>query len=622
MSFTDRDNITRQIRDAVDIVALIEGYVSLKRVGGRFKGLCPFHQEKTPSFHVNPLLQTFYCFGCQAGGDIFKFIQLKENVGFVEARRILADRAGISLEQESRASAGGPGKSDLAKVNEWAQRFFRRNYLDPSAGQQAREYVDHRGISTEMAEAFGLGLAVNSFDSLIRQAGQSRVDMKLLVAAGLAKERQQGGYYDTFRHRLMFPIVDAAGRIIGFGGRTLGDDPAKYLNTPATPLFDKGSQLFGLDRARHAIGEAGRVIVVEGYTDCMMCHQFGFRETVATLGTAMTDAHAAMLRRYTDRVILLFDSDEAGKRAADRALSVTLGVGLDVYLTRVPDGKDPCDYLLSAGKSGFECVLKGAVGALESKWQQVAREYDASASGPGRRRAIEAFLKDLSIWTSQGAVDAIQQGLLLNQLSRVLSLPADVLYAEMQRLSRRSGATASGGASGAAPRRDGVTRSTSDEQEALKQIIEVLLNEPHRYEEVAECFDPSAISDPALASIGRALAEMLGNNGSEGFRVDDFHGRFESPEYGRRISELQVRGERRGGYAVVIAGAKRCLESVRRVRQAAALTEQLKHAGRAGGESTADSASLDEDARLLALAEAAKNPHFAPVGARRRFLEG
>ena len=448
---------TRQIRDGVDIVDLVGGYVTLKRAGANFKGLCPFHQEKTPSFNVHPARQSFKCFGCGAGGDVFTFVQLRENVNFVEARQMLADRAGISLEHEERASAGQAGgtggdritKSELARVNDWAQRCFRRNY-ENEAGQVARQYVEKRGISPEMVEAFGLGFAVDSFDSLLRQAGQSRVDMKLLVAAGLVKERQQGGYYDAFRNRLMFPIIDVTGRVIGFGGRALGDDPAKYLNTPATLLFDKGAELFGLDRARQAISEKGVAVVSEGYTDCLMAHQFGITEMVATLGTAMTDAHAAVLKRYADRLILIFDSDEAGQRAADRALSVTLNVGLDVSIARVPDGKDPCDYLLSAGADAFNAVLKGAVGALESKWQQVVREYDAGNSTPARHRAVEAYLSQLAEWAGGNAIDPIQQGLLLNQLGKILSVPGEEVHRELNRLRKRQTRRPAGGVAGEA----------------------------------------------------------------------------------------------------------------------------------------------------------------------------
>lgn len=618
LAVADRDNLTRQIRDAVDIVDLVSSYVSLRRAGASFKGLCPFHEEKTPSFIVTPSRQMFKCFGCGAGGDVFTFLQLRERVDFPEARRMLGERAGIALEEETVTGGGGPGKRDLARANAWAQKLFRRHYRSPD-GAQARAYVAGRGISEEMAEAFGLGLSVDSFDSLLRHAQQAGVDPRLLAAAGLIKERQGGGYYDTFRHRLMFPIHDTTDRIIGFGGRTLGDDPAKYLNTPATLLFDKSAHLFGLDRARHRLQEAGRAVVVEGYTDCMMAHQFGFTETVATLGTAMTEAHARLLKRYTDRVVLVFDSDEAGQRAADRALAVTLTVGLDVTLARVDEGKDPCDYLLSAGKTGFESVLNQGLGALEFKWQQVARAYEASPTGLGRRRAIDAYLQQLAEWLKHGAVDHIQTGLLLNQLSRILSLPPEDLHRQLQGVLRRSGGSLP---SGPGPQADtagrGPTGTTVNAaQEAMRQIVEVLLNEPSLYPSVAGSFDASAIADPSLAAVARELIPLLESAEDEPFSLGDLLARLASPEYGRLITDLAARGERRGDYQVVIEGAVACLASYRRAREAATHAEALR--------STRDAAAADpaeEDERLLALAVSLKSPHFSTIRARKRFLDG
>ena len=605
MSVSDREMLTRQIRDATDVVDLIGGYLTLRRAGANFKGLCPFHQEKTPSFYVSPSKQIFKCYGCGAGGDVFTFIQLREKVDFLEARRMLAERAGISLEREERGSRGGPGgfnKTDLARANQWALRVFRRNYAS-SAGEAARAYVEKRGISVEMAEAFGLGLSVDSYDSLVRQAQTSKVDLRLLAAAGLVKERASGGYYDTFRNRLMFPIADATGRIFGFGGRTLGDDPAKYLNTPATALFDKSTHLFALDRARTAIGEKGRAIVVEGYTDCIMAHQYGFTETVATLGTAMTDQHANLLRRYTDRVVLLFDSDEAGQRAADRALSVTLTGGLDVSLARVPSGKDPCDYLLSAGSLGFESVLKAAVPALEFKWHLVATEFQASATGPGRRRAIEAYLQQLSAWVGQGALDPIQTGLLVNQLSLLLALPAEQIHARLGLGARPAGVR---------PRPAAPGREMIDaEQEALRQILEVLLNDPSYYPRVAHVLDAASFRDPGLAAVAKELIALA--RAGEPFGVNDLIQRFELPSFGQLITDLQTRGERRGRFEEVITGALNCLhqrEQIRRAAQAAAEIRVQRHL---------DPQTVED--RLLDLAASAKVPHFAPPRARRKFLE-
>jgi len=637
LSLSDREIVTRQIREAVDIVDLVGSYVSLKRAGASFKGLCPFHEEKTASFIVHPAKQYFKCFGCGAGGDVFTFVQLKENVDFAEARRLLADRAGVSLEMHDSVPQGQTSKRDLVRVNQWAAEVFRRYYEGPE-GEGARQYVAGRGISPESARDFGLGLSADSFDALIRQAATANIDVKLLMAAGLIKQSPRGSYYDTFRHRLMFPITDVTGRIVGFGGRALGDDPAKYLNTPATLLFDKSTNLFGLDRARQTIAERGRVVVVEGYTDCMMAHQFGFAETVATLGTAMTEAHARLLRRYTDRTILLFDSDEAGQRAADRALAVSITGGLDVALARVPEGKDPCDYLLSAGKSSFELLLKQAVGALEFKWWQVEREFEGSSTGPGRRRAIEAYLQQLAEWIRHGAIDEIQKGLLVNQVGKILSLPAEDVHRQLYGMTKRAMGRASSwtrrvdvACGGGETQRAGKQR-TNSEQEALRQVVEVLLNEPSYYEAVAQHFEPLAIRDRALALVAAELIEVLKSNKT--IRIDEFVGRFESPAFGQLITDLQIQGERRGGYDAVIEGAIPCLEACRESRKATLLAEEIRNnrqqvrsdseettSGSVNEEKLDQSEPEDEDAQLLKLAASAKYPHFATTKARKRFFE-
>lgn len=627
MAVADREILKRQIRDAIDIVDLIGSYMTLRRAGSAFKGLCPFHEEKTPSFTVTPARQTFKCYGCGAGGDVFSFVQLKENIGFAEAFRLLAERAGINLEPQRSAGDSGPGKQDLAKVNQWAQRFFRQNFAG-GQGIVARTYAEKRGLSAESIEKFGLGFAFDSYDGLLGKAQTSGITLPLLEAAGLIKRSERGGHYDTFRNRLMFPIIDATGRIIGFGGRTLGDDPAKYLNSPATALFDKSVSLFGVNLARQAIATAGRAIVVEGYTDCMMAHQFGFTETVATLGTAMTEAHAANLRRYTDRVVLLFDSDAAGQRAADRAISVTLTSGLDVLLAKVPEGKDPCDYLLLAGRSGLENVLNQGLSALEFKWNLVAREFEASATGPGRRRAVEQYLQQLAAWLGRGVIDPIQKGLLVNELSKILTLPAEDLHRQLEHLAQRSESRHGE----AQPSRSAETEEESfvavgAEQRALQQVVEVLLNEPAWFSSVDSVFEPTAIRDRKIAQIAVDLINML--RSGDPFEISELIGRFESPEFGRIITDLQARGEQRGKYAAVIEGAIPCLQSCQQARRTAVLTAEIRRSrqsaadGQSSPGKSEEAAGLvpaGEDERLMALGELAKNPGFSTLRARKRFL--
>ena len=270
------EDITRAIREASDIVDVVGQFVNLKRGGRDLKGLCPFHKEKTPSFHVRPVDQYFKCFGCGAGGDVFSFMQQYHSISFMEARQMLADRAGISVEATPRSGRGGrSSRSALLRVNRWARDVFRAE-LQGTSGAAAREYLEQRGIDAEMQERFGLGLTPDSFDFLIHKANRSKVPQELLLEAGLIKKRNSGnGQYDAFRNRVMFPILDPVGQVVGFGGRTLGDDPAKYINSPESALFNKRKLLYGIDLCREGFGR-GRAVLVEGYTDVILAHRMGF----------------------------------------------------------------------------------------------------------------------------------------------------------------------------------------------------------------------------------------------------------------------------------------------------------------------------------------------------------
>ena len=270
----DNNTISR-IQQSTDIVDIVSEHLSLTRKGKEFVGLCPFHQDNRPSMYVSPVKQIFKCFACSAGGDVFKFIQLRENISFPEAVERLAERAGIALErveqspqrhyeegeyQEEERSAS---PADLAKVNDWAVRYWKKNLCDAEKGQNARQYLEQRGLTSETVEAWFLGLAYDSWDGLLSAARQRGISIELLESAGLVSRNNEGRIYDKFRNRLMFPIADATGRMIAFGGRTLGDDPAKYMNSPATALFDKSNSVFGLDKARHEIVSSGTAVVVE-----------------------------------------------------------------------------------------------------------------------------------------------------------------------------------------------------------------------------------------------------------------------------------------------------------------------------------------------------------------------
>ncbi|MBN2563784.1 MAG: DNA primase [Phycisphaerae bacterium] len=557
--------ITEQVRQASDIVDVVSSYVRLKRAGTAFKGLCPFHREKAPSFQVNPERQIFKCFGCGAGGDVFKFIQMRENVSFMEAKTILATRAGISIEEEARPNdrPAGPSKTDLERTNRWASRWFQQQ-LAGSAGRNVRGYLENRGISEESVRRFALGYAPDSWDSLRRAAAERGIPSQLLSMAGLTKENPDtGNCYDAFRNRLIFPIQDVMARTIGFGGRTLGEDPAKYLNSPQSALFDKKRCLYGLDSAKEAFREHRTAVVVEGYVDCIMAQQYGFGQTVATLGTALTIEHVRLLRRYVDAVILVFDSDEAGRRAADQSLSLFLTEQLDVRLAEVPEAKDPADLLLAAGAEAFQHVLTSAQDALEFKWKQVLQRYRNDATGPMRRRAIEEFLGLIASSADLGACEPIQRGLILNQVGKLLGLSSEEVHRQLRIVARRSGPVR--GVDDGGPRSERAPVTPDAACAAMRELLGVLLNEPSYYASIATEFDPGLIPDRATREIAQAVVETAQEDPD--FTLPALISRFESVETAKRIVALQTAAETRGNVAATVEGAVQCLQRLREQRR-------------------------------------------------------
>src|SRR5438128_168210 len=315
-----------EIRAAVDIVDLISRFVNLKKAGQNWKGLCPFHMEKTPSFMVNPRKGIFHCFGCGVGGDAFGFLMRQDKLSFPEAVRALAKQAGVALPEDRGGDGGERGREELFRAMTLAWHFYV-DQLSKAAGERARQYLDQRGIDSEVARRFGLGLAPEGWDALASFMKSEKVTEDVLVAAGLAISREGStGVYDRFRGRLLFAIRDLQGRVVAFGGRAFGDEQPKYLNSPETPLYTKGNLLYAADLARSAIQAKNRALLVEGYVDCLMAHQHGFTETVAALGTAFTPAQLGLLKRYCDEAVLFFDADAEEAALRSREAAQKLGV--------------------------------------------------------------------------------------------------------------------------------------------------------------------------------------------------------------------------------------------------------------------------------------------------------
>ncbi len=381
-----------EIRRRADIVEIISPHVRLRKSGRRLSGLCPFHQERSPSFTVDPEKGLWHCFGCKAGGDLFSFVELTEKVTFQEAVELLARRLGLPPRTPADA-ARTRARDRLLSMHEEAAHFFAAG-LKRGTGKRALAYLKRRGVSEESIEGFGLGYAPDAWDGLLQALGKRGFAGADLARAGLVLARNDGGFYDRFRNRLIFPIRDASGRAVAFGGRALAEDQQpKYLNSPETPLFQKGQVLYGFDRARSAIAESGRAIVVEGYLDVIACHEAGFAETVATMGTALTSQHVDVLRRRTERLVLGFDSDSAGLAAALRGRELFARAGLDVRVITMPEGRDPDDVIRDRGAPAFGELVEAALPMIEWELSRVL----ARADGRGEREMMEAVRDAVSV---------------------------------------------------------------------------------------------------------------------------------------------------------------------------------------------------------------------------------
>ena len=389
------DEIKSRIRDRVDITDVVGQHVSLRRAGQNLMGLCPFHQDKSPSFSVSPSKQMFYCFGCKAGGDVFAFLTRMTGATFPEVLRELGDKVGISIE-ESPAERGQRGQAHrIEEMNQAAMLWFQSNLRDPHLGATAREYLVGRGIQQPTVEAFRIGVSSSDWDGLCKFLIRKGCSASDGVSAGLITARPNGnGYYDKFRGRLMFTITDLRKRVVGFGGRVLGDGMPKYLNSPDTPLFKKGQTLFAFDQAREAIVRTKTVIVVEGYFDAIALHQAGLTHTVATLGTALTAEHVQALRRFAERVVLLFDPDAAGVRAALRGLDLFVNSGLSVKVVTLPAGEDPDTFVRKTGADGFAQLEAVAPSLLDYALNHTINQADPG-SLESRIRSVDEVLRIL-----------------------------------------------------------------------------------------------------------------------------------------------------------------------------------------------------------------------------------
>jgi len=486
-----------QVRQAVDLVELIGGHVQLRKAGQTWKGLCPFHEERTPSFTVNPDRQAYHCFGCGAGGDAFRFVMEVDKLPFLDAVRALAERYGVTLPQAAEEDQAGK----LHRALEEAQTFYRRALEDPETGRVARAYLAERGLSPAILEEFGAGYAPAGWDALASRLTTS-VGSQALLDAGLTIRREKGeGAYDRFRNRVLVPLRLPSGKVVGFGGRALGDETPKYLNSPETPVYRKGKFVFGLDRARAAFKHKAEAVLVEGYFDVIALAQAGVNEVVATSGTALTLDQCRLLKRYVGRVLLVFDGDAAGQAAAEKALPLTTTAGLAARVVILPEGEDP-DTLVRAG--GLE-AWEQATAQAKSPVQFLAGRHATD-----REEALRACAR-----LAAAAEDPISARLVIEESARALAFDEASLGREVERIKTGGRARFASPAQAAAPRSDafvpaGKMRASDLGVDAATRaletsFLEVLVAHPGLLEEAQSRIVPTWFHDPACAQLVAAL---------------------------------------------------------------------------------------------------------------------
>lgn len=453
-----------ELRNQADILRIIGDYVSLKKKGSSYWACCPFHNEKSPSFHVNPGKQFFKCFGCGKAGDVFSFVMEIEGCPFPEAVKTVAEKSGVQLPRLEES----PGyeerdrlRSEILQINQWATEFFEENLIQTTEGRAARAYLEKRGISDETRRAFRLGYAPNKWDACgdylkSRGATRSQIEQSGLVTI----KENRSGYYDRFRGRLMFPICDTQGRVVAFGGRLLGDGEPKYLNSPETAVYTKGDHLFGLGHSRDSIRRRGHAVLVEGYLDFLIPFQAGVTQLVASLGTALTESQVRLLGRYTRRVVVNFDPDSAGVAATKRSLELLVAQGFQVNVLTLPDNLDPDEYIRAHGPQSYLKILKSSQPFLDYIVQEAIGKHDQSRP-EGKVETINAILPYLRL-----VRDRIERAEQFERIADRLRIDSKLIREEFKKAADTRQETIS----------DRVTTSMIAVKPAEKKLLECLLN--------------------------------------------------------------------------------------------------------------------------------------------------
>ena len=475
------DDTLEDIKNSIDIVELISEYVHLKKAGQNWKGLCPFHTEKTPSFTVSPAKQIFHCFGCGAGGDIFTFLTRYETLTFPEALNMLAKKAGVTLKVSPKSAVQAGEKEVLLNMHRDASDFFRQNLV---RNPKAAAYLKDRGVDKEHLDAFAVGFAPKSWNALLNYLTRKGYKPEVIEKAGLAVQGNKG-HYDTFRERIMFPIYDLKGDVIAFGGRSIDGSEPKYLNSPETPIFNKSRVLYGLNSAKDSIKKNGNALFMEGYLDVIAAHMFGFSNAVAALGTAITPDHGKLIKRFVEDVVIVFDSDQAGIKASKTAAAILLESGLEVKILSVPENEDPDSFLRKKGREAFEALLKSP-----------SHVIDFFVEHGGKKHIVADEIFEV---VAKMPNEILQEEYITRLADRI-----DVDEQRVRERFRKKRTQLKSGFRGQQPQT--VTRPMKKPQNEIL-LIQVLLQMPERVKEISGMISDIDFKDGTLRSIYRKIIE-------------------------------------------------------------------------------------------------------------------
>ncbi len=560
-----------QVREAIDIVDLVGKYVRLRRQGRLYVGLCPWHDDTRPSLQVNPERQSFKCWVCDIGGDIFSFLMKMEGVSFPEALAMLADQAGIPLKPRrpaGPAAGAGPqdaapsgpsaeGKRALYRAMAWAERQYHDCLLHAPEAEPARQYLQQRRISPESIRKFHLGFSPNQPAWILQRAEGTEARAKVLETIGILARSVDGSPYDRFRGRLLFSIRDAQDRPVGLGGRVLPDSGtttrAKYINSPETPLFTKSAHLYGLDVSRDAMRKSRQALVMEGYTDVIVAHQFGFEDAVAVLGTALTERHVRTLKRLADRIVLVLDGDEAGQRRANEVLELFVAENVDLRIVTLPAGMDPADFLQEHGPEAFADLLAArAVDALEHAFRVETEGVDLDRDVHGASRSLERLVSTVAraprLRDDSTREDRFREEKILQRLAASFRVPEQDVRRRLTAL-RRAGRrrTASAPADSAAPapaEPEAPAEPVGQIDPWERELLEILVRHPHCVPQVQASIDPDSLAFEPARQVYRACCRLAEAGTPPAF--ERLMLEFDEPAVKSLLVELDEEGRRKG----------------------------------------------------------------------------